>query len=56
MVPTVTTGWLMFGNRSIDRRFREVPPRTTMASAAIRTAMALRTATSVSHMGSRLRP
>ena len=30
--------------------------RTTMASAAIRTAMALRTATSVSHMGSRLRP
>src|SRR5262245_35903184 len=49
-VPTVTTGRLMLGKRSIGIRLREVTPRTTMAMDAIRTAMAFRMASRVSHM------
>src|SRR5262245_50982425 len=49
-VPTVTTGRLMFGKRSIGIRLRDVAPRTTMHMAAIRTAIALRIARRVSHM------
>src|SRR5262249_27131182 len=49
-VPTVTTGRLMLGKRSIGIRLREVAPRTTMARDAIRMAIAFRMASSVSHM------
>src|SRR5262249_35123229 len=49
-VPTVTTGRLMLGKRSIGIRLREVAPRTTMAMDAIRTAIAFRMASRVSHM------
>src|SRR5881396_1318408 len=41
----------MLGNRSMGIRPREVAPRTTMASEAMRMAMPLRMARSVSHMG-----
>src|SRR5262245_61218191 len=40
----------MFGKRSMGMRDSEVAPRTTMASDAMRMAMPLRMASSVSHM------
>src|SRR5262245_3625558 len=43
-------GRLMFGNRSIGRRPSATNPSSAMASDAIRTAIELRRARSVSHM------
>jgi hypothetical protein len=49
-VPIRIEGKLMLGKRSIGIRPREVAPSTTMASDAMRMAMPLRNARSVSHI------
>src|SRR3989304_6147646 len=51
MVPMRMEGKLMLGKRSMGIRLSEVAPSSTMASEAMSTAMPLRRARRVSHMG-----